>query len=120
MARPPRIPPRLAFLPLRARTAVAEGLITRSMLRGRTWRRLLPDVYVHRDGYREDDHRMWCDAVALTLPTGAAIGGASAAYLWGVPLLARGAPVTALVPGTVRPRTRPRSGTRSPACPPTT
>ncbi|MEQ4302791.1 DUF559 domain-containing protein [Plantactinospora sp. B6F1] len=106
MARPPRVPAQLAFLPFSARAAVAKGLVTRSMLRGPAWRRLLPDIYVHRDGYREDDHRMWCDAAALSLPSGAAIGGLSAAYLWGVHLLPRDAPVTVLVPGVTRPRPR--------------
>ncbi|GAA3756303.1 hypothetical protein GCM10022225_46730 [Plantactinospora mayteni] len=108
MPRSPLVPARLAFLPFSARAAVAEGLVTRSMLRSRAWLRLLPDIYVHRDGYRADDHRMWCDAVALTLPPGGAVGGLSAAYLWGVDLLARNAPVTALVPGATRPRPRPR------------
>ncbi|MFY1687954.1 DUF559 domain-containing protein [Plantactinospora sp. WMMB782] len=108
MPRPPRVPAQLAFLPFSARTAVAEGLLTRSMLRGPAWRRLLPDIYVHRDGFRPGDHRMWCDAVALALPPGAAIGGLSAAYLWGVDLLPRDAPVSVLVPGANRPRARPR------------
>ncbi|GAB3963669.1 DUF559 domain-containing protein [Plantactinospora veratri] len=108
MPRRPRVPARLAFLPFSARVAVSEGLVSRSMLRGPAWRRLLPDVYVHRDGYREDDHRMWCDAVALTLPPGAAIGGLSAAHLWGVRLLPRDAPVTVLVPGVTRPRPQER------------
>ncbi|MFY1673290.1 DUF559 domain-containing protein [Plantactinospora sp. WMMB334] len=108
MSRPARVPSRLAFLPFSARAAVAEGLISRSMLRGPAWRRLLPDVYVHRDGYRADDHRMWCDAVGLTLPPGAVVGGLSAAYLWGVQLVARDSPVTVLIPGNSRPRARPR------------
>ncbi|MEH0826858.1 MULTISPECIES: endonuclease domain-containing protein [unclassified Micromonospora] len=72
------------------------------------WHRLLPDVYVHRDGYRVDDHRMWRDAVALLLPPDAAIAGHSAAYLWGADLLARDAPVTVLLPRTARMRAHPR------------
>lgn len=51
------------------------------MLRGCAWRRLLRDVYVHKDVPL--DHRTWCRAVALILPRGAAIGGFSAAFLWG-------------------------------------
>ncbi|HET9519193.1 MAG TPA: DUF559 domain-containing protein, partial [Actinoplanes sp.] len=78
----------------------ADGLITRSALRGRSWLRLLPDVYVHRD--TELDHRTWCAAVALTLPVGAALGGLSAAYLWGVDLLPRDAPVTVVAPRSIR------------------
>ncbi|MEU9507518.1 DUF559 domain-containing protein [Micromonospora sp. NPDC048170] len=109
-----RVPPRLAFLPFRASAAVADGLLTRAMLRGPAWRRLLPDVYVHRDALRAPDHRLWCDAVALLLPTGAAIAGASAAYLWGVDLLARDAPVSVLLPRSARLRPHPRLGvTRS-------
>ena len=104
----PRIPRRLSFLPFRGSAAVAEGSLTWAMLRGPAWRRLLPDVYVHRDGYRPDDHRMWCDAVALRLPPGSAVGGRSAAYLWGADLLAREAPVTVLLPRTARMRPHPR------------
>ncbi|MGW4498431.1 DUF559 domain-containing protein [Micromonospora sp. NPDC004336] len=103
-----RVPPRLAFQPFRASAAVADGLLTWTMLRGPSWRRLLPDVHVHRDGYRADDHRFWCDAVALALPVGGVIAGRSAAYLWGVDLLARDAPVTVLLPRAARMRPHPR------------
>ncbi|MEU7999145.1 DUF559 domain-containing protein [Micromonospora sp. NPDC049060] len=103
-----RVPPRLAFLPFRASAAIADGLLTWTMLRGPSWRPLLPDVHVHRDGYRADDHRMWCDAVALSLPVGGAIAGRSAAYLWGVDLLRRDAPVTVLLPRAARMRAHPR------------
>ncbi|TYB36379.1 DUF559 domain-containing protein [Micromonospora sp. AP08] len=102
------VPRRLASLPFRGSAAVAEGLLTWAMLKGPAWRRLLPDVYVHRDGHRPDDHRMWCEAVALRLPPDAAIAGRSAAYLWGADLLARDAPVTVLMPRTVRIRPHPR------------
>ncbi|GAB2925124.1 hypothetical protein GCM10027280_10510 [Micromonospora polyrhachis] len=74
------------------------------MLRGPSWRRLLPDIYLHASAYREDDHRMWCDAVALTLPPNAAIGGLSAAYLWGVNLLNRDSPVCVVLPAPTRRR----------------
>jgi hypothetical protein len=53
-------------------------------------------VYVHRDSGL--DHRLWCAAVALSLPPGAAIGGLSAAYLWGVDLLPRNARISVVVP----------------------
>jgi hypothetical protein len=110
MSRAPRVPRELSFLPFRGSDAVAEGLLTRRMLDRPTWCRLLPDVYVHRDGYRDDDHRMWCEAVALKLPAGAAIGGLSAAYLWGVDLLPRrpANPVTVVLPGPARIRVHPR------------
>ncbi|MEU5948286.1 hypothetical protein ABZ793_22390 [Micromonospora sp. NPDC047465] len=103
-----RVPPRLAFRPFLGSAAVADGLLTWTMLRGRSWRRLLPDVHVHRDGYRADDHRMWCDAVALALPTGGVIAGRSAAYLWGVDLLDRDTPVAVLLPRAARMRAHPR------------
>lgn len=108
MPRIPRVPQRLAFLPFQGSVAVAEGLVTWTMLRGRTWHRLLPDVYVHRDGYRTDDHRMWCEAAALLLPPGSALAGLSAAHLGGADLLARDAPVTALLPRGARMRQHPR------------
>lgn len=108
MPRTPRLPRSLAFLPFRASIAVADGLLTRTMLRGASWHRLLPDVYVHTDGYRPDDHRMWCDAVALLLPPSGAIAGRSAAYLWGADLLARRDPVNVLLPRSARMRPHPR------------
>ncbi|MEU7571300.1 DUF559 domain-containing protein [Micromonospora sp. NPDC049240] len=103
-----RVPRDLSAWPFRASRAVADGRFTRPMLRGPTWVRLLPDVYVHRDAYRADDHRMWCDAVGLRLPPDAALAGRSAAYLFGADLLARNAPVTALLPTAVRLRPHPR------------
>ncbi|MBQ1074556.1 DUF559 domain-containing protein [Micromonospora sp. C31] len=108
MPRAPRIPRELAFLPFSGSRAVAAGLVTWRMLRGPSWCRLLPDIYVHVDGHRADDHRMWCDAVALTLPTGAAISGLSAAFLWGVDLLPRASPVFVTLPGAARRRTTAR------------
>ncbi|MDT0533142.1 DUF559 domain-containing protein [Micromonospora sp. DSM 115977] len=104
MSRAPRVPRELAILPFSGSRAVAAGLVTWRMLRGPSWRRLLPDVYVHADGHRENDHRMWCDAVALTLPAGAAISGLSAAFLWGVDLLPRASPVFVTLPATAHRR----------------
>jgi hypothetical protein len=98
------VPQPLQFVPFRGSAAVADGLLTKAMLRGATWRRLFHDVYVHRES--ELDRRAWCDAVALTLPPGAALGGLSAAFLWGVDLLARNAQVSVVVP---RDRRLPRS-----------
>nr|MDT0662825.1 DUF559 domain-containing protein [Micromonospora sp. DSM 115978] len=108
MPRAPRIPRDLSFGPFSGRRAVADGLLTRRMLDRPTWRRLLPDVYVHADDYNADDHRMWCDAVALRLPSGGAIGGLSAAYLHGVNLLGRASPVFVVLPRTKRARAHPR------------
>ncbi|QLQ37853.1 DUF559 domain-containing protein [Micromonospora robiginosa] len=115
MAAPARVPRRLWSVPFRAGDAVRDGLLTRAMLRGPTWVRLLQDVYVHGDAYRPDDHRMWCEAVALRLPPGAAVAGRSAAWLFGVDLLTRDEPVTVLLPTTARLRPHPRlSIVRSP------
>ncbi|MDG4828731.1 DUF559 domain-containing protein [Solwaraspora sp. WMMD1047] len=108
MPRAAVVPRDLSFVPFSGRRAVADGLLTRRMLVGPTWRRLLPDVYIHADAYQADDHRMWCDAVALRLPAGAAIGGLSAAYLHGVDLLPRDSPVSVVLPGTTRSRPHPR------------
>ncbi|MGW4293171.1 DUF559 domain-containing protein [Micromonospora chersina] len=106
-----QVPRRLTFLPFRGSAAVAEGLLSWTMLRSPAWVRLLPDVYVHRDGYRDGDHRMWCEAVALRLPPGAVIAGRSAAYLWGADLLSRDASAPGSFP--LRPTTTGR-GTRAP------
>lgn len=115
MSVPARVPRRLAILPFRGSRAVSEGLLTWTMLRGPTWIRLLPDVYVHRDGHRADDHRMWCEAVALRLPPDAALAGRSAAWLFGTDVLSRDAPVTVLLPSPARMRPHPRLlVTRSP------
>jgi len=88
---------------------VAAGLLTKRQLDGAAWHRLLPDVYVHKEGFDPTDHRLMCDAAALIIPRGAVIGGLSAAYLWGVNLLGRDAPVSIIVEGgagRVRPHPR--------------
>lgn len=97
VSRPPRIPTELATGPFRGSQAVASGSITKAMLAGSAWRRLLPDVYAHHSV--ELDHRAWCAAALLALPPSVAIGGASAAFLWG----AADAPTSVHV---VAPRTR--------------
>ncbi|MFY1634508.1 endonuclease domain-containing protein [Solwaraspora sp. WMMB335] len=112
MSRPATVPPELSFAPFSGSRAVAAGLLTWRMLSGPTWRRLLPDVYVHAAAVDPADHRMWCAAVAVRLPPGAAIHGVSAAYLWGVDLLPRNnrahARVQVTVPLGARPRAHPR------------
>ncbi|MEU4621598.1 DUF559 domain-containing protein [Actinoplanes sp. NPDC023801] len=95
---PPRpyVPVVLTTAPFRGTVAVADGLLTPAKLRGRTWRRLLPDVYIHHE--LPLDHRLWCAAAVLILPSGAAIGGLSAAHLFGCGLLSAGSPVSIVVP----------------------
>ncbi|MFI5843381.1 DUF559 domain-containing protein [Catenuloplanes sp. NPDC051500] len=51
---------------------------------------------------------MWCRAALLAAPPGSAIGGLSAAYLWGVDLLAPDSPVTVVVPAGHRVRAQTR------------
>ncbi|MFV2021779.1 endonuclease domain-containing protein [Micromonospora sp. LOL_023] len=98
MSRPATVPRELSFEPFSASRAIAAGLITRRMLNGPSWRRILPDVYVHKSSYDPDDHRMWCRAAAARLPPGAAIHELSAAFLWGVDILPRRGPGQAVVP----------------------
>ncbi|MDG4763815.1 DUF559 domain-containing protein [Solwaraspora sp. WMMD406] len=100
-----RIPRELRSAPFSGSRAVASGLATWQMLRGPTWRRLLPDVYVQAAAFDAEDHRMWCEAVAVKLPVGGAVSGLSAAFLWGVDLLPRGGgPVHVTLPRSVRPK----------------
>jgi hypothetical protein len=74
--------------------AIAEGLITRRQLRERSYRRLVQGVYA--DPSLPFDHRLRCRGVALLLPTGAAIGGHSAAAWHGAPFAGAHDPVTVL------------------------
>ncbi|WBB98064.1 DUF559 domain-containing protein [Solwaraspora sp. WMMA2080] len=114
MSRPATVPRELSFEPFSGSRAIAAGLITRRMLNGPHWRRILPDVYVHEGSYRPEDHRMWCVAAAARLPPGAAIHELSAAFLWGIDLLPlRGprqtvVPVHVALPKTARPDPHPR------------
>ncbi|WP_430780546.1 DUF559 domain-containing protein [Actinoplanes sp. G11-F43] len=70
------------------------------MLAGPNWRRLFPDVYTHRD--TRLDHPAWCAAAMLALPDDTAVGGPSAATLWGVGTLPPHAPVTVVTPRNSR------------------
>ncbi|WFE26898.1 DUF559 domain-containing protein [Solwaraspora sp. WMMD791] len=92
------MPRELSFEPFCGSRAIAAGLITRRMLNGPSWRRILPDVYVHESSYDPDDYRMWCTAAAARLPPGAAIHELSAAFLWGANLLPLRGPGQAVVP----------------------
>ncbi|MDQ7903302.1 DUF559 domain-containing protein [Phytohabitans sp. ZYX-F-186] len=108
MVRLPRVPAQLRYSPFRGRDAVAAGLVTRRMLAGPAWQPMLPDVYVHVDAFQRADHGTWCDAAALLLPEGGAIGGLSAAYLWGAGLVDAHEPVTMVLPRAIRPKPHPR------------
>jgi hypothetical protein len=65
---------------------------------------VLPDVYVHVD--IELTHLVMCRAAALTMPPGAALGGASAALLHGADVLGREDLVEVTVPHHARMRSR--------------
>jgi len=78
------------------------------MLIGPAWQRMLPGVYLHAGAFRDADHGTWCEAAGLLLPPGGAIGGLSAAYLWGVNLVDARSPVTLVLPRTSRLRPHPR------------
>ncbi len=106
MPRLASLPSILGALPFRGSDAVAAGILTAFVLRGPNWQRLLPDVYVHRTVYRPDDHRMWCEAVALSLRGGSCLGGWSAAFIHGLDVLPRDAQVWVNVPIAVRVRPR--------------
>ncbi|GIJ47451.1 hypothetical protein Val02_43370 [Virgisporangium aliadipatigenens] len=98
--RPPNVPSVLSQRPFRGTLAVADGLLTARQLKGPTWRRLLPDVYVHRDAAL--DRLTLFHAAALLLPAGAALSHGSAAYLLGAPDLGRSGAVHVTVPPPAR------------------
>ncbi|NUT35344.1 MAG: DUF559 domain-containing protein [Hamadaea sp.] len=105
MARPSHVPSSLTVTPFRGGEAVRAGLLTKGQLRGATWVRLLPDIYLYAE--IPVDHRVMCEAAMMLLPPGAAIGGTSAAWLWGARPLGEPRQVTALVPRTCRMRDHP-------------
>jgi hypothetical protein len=79
----PLVPDALRTEPFRGSHAVRSGLLTARRLRGASWRRLLQDVYVHRDVPLT--HELRARAAAVLLPD-AVVTGRSAAVLWGVDL----------------------------------
>jgi hypothetical protein len=93
--------PRLDGTPFRASEALRAGLITRSQLRTRAYRRLRPDVYV--SVAVPVTHRLQARAVALVAPLSAVLGGRTAAVLWGGRSFAGpGDPVEVVLPPGVR------------------
>lgn len=80
----PRVPAELRGCVFRGSSAVAAGLLSSRQLSGQSWRRLFPDVYVHRD--LPDSHALRARAAAGVLLPGAVVTGPSAAVLWSVEL----------------------------------
>jgi hypothetical protein len=78
------------------------------MLKGAAWQRLLTDVYVSATQFDADDHRMWCEANALVMPSEAVLGGWSAAFLHGIDVLPSNPDVWMSAPITTRVRSRNR------------
>jgi hypothetical protein len=85
----------------RGSDAVHAGLLTRRRLEGHSWRRLFPDVYLHRDV--PVTHEVRARAATLLLP-GAVVTGRSAAVLWGVRLVDDTADVEVTLPPSAHPR----------------
>jgi hypothetical protein len=95
--------------------AVASGLLTWRQLRGRTWRRLLHDVYVHAEV--PVTHRLRVEAACLLLPDAIATGR-SAAVLWGVELAGPADAVEVTLPPSAGPRRLPGITVRRATIPP--
>src|SRR3954469_15202849 len=91
-----RVPSELRRTVFRGSSAVSRGLLTRDQLHGPVWRRLFPDVYVHRDA--PDDHLFRARAAAGVFLPGAVVTGVSAAALWGVDLTVQEDDVELTVP----------------------
>ena len=75
------VPDELTRGPFTTRAAEAAG-VSRSALRGRTWRRLFRDVWVHADTAL--DRTLWLAAARLVLPVDAVLCGGSALDALGV------------------------------------
>ena len=82
--RTPLVPVALRHEVFRGSEAVRAGLLTPNRLRGQVWRRLYPDVYLHRDV--PVTHLRRVQAAVLVVPQ-AVVTGCSAAVLWGVDLV---------------------------------
>jgi G:T-mismatch repair DNA endonuclease (very short patch repair protein) len=98
---PPMRPPELRGRVFRGTWAVGAGLLTEQQLRSRAWRRLRRDVFADAD--LTVDHRLLARGVSLVMPRAAALGGCTAAVLWGVSELVSAAdPVEVVVPPGTR------------------
>lgn len=78
------VPDHLRHSPFRGSEAVRGGALTSAQLRRSCWRRLFPDVYVHRDV--PVTHGVRAIAAGRLLLPDDVVTGVSAATLWGVPL----------------------------------
>lgn len=78
-------PDQLRHRIFRGSWAVARGVLTKGQLRGPTWQRLFPDVYVHHAV--PVTHALRARAAAAVLVPGSVVTGCSAAVLWGVDLV---------------------------------
>ncbi len=90
----PLVPDVLRAVPFRGSDAIRSGVLTRRRLRGSTWRRLFPDVYVHREV--PVTHELRARAAVVLLPE-AVVTGRSAAVLWDVGLAGAEHPVEVTV-----------------------
>ena len=98
---PPLRPPLLSGRVFRGTWAVSAGVLTEQQLRSSAWRRLRRDVYA--DAALPVDHRLLARGVGLVMPRTAALGGRTAAVLWGLTDLASADdPVEVVVPPGTR------------------
>jgi hypothetical protein len=98
---PPLRPPLLHGRVFRGTWAVGTGVLTEQQLRSSAWRRLRRDVYA--DAELPVDHRLMARGVGLVMPRAAAMGGRTAAVLWGLADLATADdPVEVVVPPGTR------------------
>jgi very-short-patch-repair endonuclease len=86
--------------PFRGSLAVARGLVTPGVLRGRRYRRVFPDVYVPAE--LDPDLALRARAAGLLVAGRGAVAGYAAAELLGASCGAPDAPVDVLVPGRYR------------------
>jgi Protein of unknown function (DUF559) len=80
--------------------AVAEGILSMRQLREGPYIRIMRGVYA--DPSLPRDHQLRCQAAAMLMPPGAAIGGHSAAVLLGGPQPGWSDPVTVVLPRDVQ------------------
>lgn len=78
------VPDDLRHTPFRGSDAVRDGALTAAQLRRYCWRRLFPDVYVHRDV--PVTHELRAMAAGRLLLPDDVVTGVSAAALWEIPL----------------------------------